>query len=179
MCVICQYGLFYTESKPILQKQSSLSKDTQRTISEDNSELEKYGYLFQSWSRNPFSLPDGNNSDGDSSAISTSGPQIPSTTILHAHTEFERTSFCIKLLRVFGVVVARHRELPDLGLTKVHQPTFSQPTVKTRFFSFTQIWTQWDGHSSAFWGKTPCVYFNRTPMILSWPRVLPGTTEMH
>ena len=96
--------------------------------------------------------------------IPTSRPQIPSTTILYARTEFDRTSLCIKLLVcVFGGVVARHRVLSDLGLTNEHQPSFSQPTVKTRFFSFTQIWTQWDGNNSAFWGKTPHVYFNGPP----------------
>lgn len=96
--------------------------------------------------------------------ISTSRPQITSTTILYACAEFDRTSLCIKLLVcVFGGVVVRHRVLSDLGLTNEHQPTFSQLTVKTWFFSFTQIWTLWDRHNSAFWGKTPHVYFNGPP----------------
>lgn len=36
MCVISQYGLFYTESKSVLQKQSYLSKDTQQTVAEES-----------------------------------------------------------------------------------------------------------------------------------------------
>lgn len=52
-----------------------------------------------------FSLPDDNNSDGDSSPISK--PEIPNTIILYAHTESDRMSLCIKLhLCVLGVVVA-------------------------------------------------------------------------
>lgn len=54
----------------------------------------------------------------------------------------------------------------DLGLTNEHQPTFSQPTAKTRFLSSTQIWTLLDCFNTAFWGETPCVYFNGTPKSL-------------